>query len=397
MSWKDKLQQGSFRGVEFFTENHTLSGGRRTQTHEFVDRDTPFSEDLGRKARSYSISIHLIGDDVFEQRDKLVAALEQRGAGELIHPYHGKIQVNIGGYSQTEDTGEGRITAFSMSFSEAGSNVYPSIEEDRAQALLNFSAVALDASKEKFEKGFSVLGQAGFVIKSAIGKVEDAAAAFDDATKVFAEASDQITELAFSIRNLKEKVTDLIQKPGELADRLLDSFKLLAGVATNANDASKAFSTMYDFGEDVEVIPQTEARKKELENGDAFNDYMREVAIISATQEAIDRDFFSLDDSIKEQQNLKDLLQRQADKSDDINFFQSMGDLASSLVKTVPDVDSELPNIVNVTLKNTTSSLLLAYDLFEDAEKEQEIIDRNKIKDNAFIVGGTEIEVVNNG
>lgn len=397
MSWKDKLQKGSFRGVEFFVETHTASGGRRTQVHEFVDRDTPYSEDLGRKARIYELNFHLIGDDYFEQRDAMVAALEQRGAGDLIHPYLGLKRVNIQGYSFTEDTTEGRIVRFTVSYAEAGSNIYPSIEEDRAQTLLNFSENALASSASEFEKGFSVLGQAGFIVESAISLVNQAADAFDSATKVFAEASDQITDLAFSIRNLKADVLDLIQKPDQLAQRLADSMQLLSGVATNADDAAKAFSTMYDFGNDPEELDvETEARERENTNTQSFNNYIRDVAIISSTQEAIDRDFFSLDEAVNEQKNLRDLITRQADRpSDDINFFQNMQDLAASLVKTVPDVDNELPNVVKFKLPDTTNTVVLAYDLFEDIDREQEIIDRNDIRHPGFVVGATELEVLN--
>jgi prophage DNA circulation protein len=397
MSWKEKLQKGSFRGIPFFTENYTTNGGRRTQTHEFVDRDTPYSEDLGRRARTFEISVHLIGDDIFQQRDALASALEQRGAGDLIHPYLGNLRVNVNGFSYTEDTGEGRIVRFTINFSEAGSNIYPSIEEDRQQTLLDFSENALGSAIDEFESGFSVAGQPGFVVDSAQALVANATKAFNDATKVFAETSDEITDLAFSIRNLQADTLDLIQAPRLLGQRLLDSIQLLSSVATNADDASGAYSTMFDFGTEPQQGEfETEARQREIDNTNAFNNYIRELAIISATQEAIDRNFFSVEEAIEEQEKLRDLLTRQSDREGTgINFFQNLQDLASSLVKAVPDVDNELPNLVKLVLQDTTNTLVLAYDLFEDQDREQEIIDRNKIRNPAFVIGGTELEVLN--
>ncbi len=396
MSWKDGLQRGSFRGVEFFIDTHSLAGGRRTVQHEFVDRDTPFAEDLGRKARNFTLEIHLIGDDYFQRRDQLIAALEQRGSGELIHPYLGQREVNVSGYSVSEDTLEGRIVRFSITFIEAGSNIFPSIEEDRAATLLDFAEASLDSAKEKFAGSFSVFQQPGFVVESAQALVEQAADAFESATSVIAQTTEDATELAFQIRNLKADALDLIQAPGQLADRLADSMRLLSSVATNADDASNSFSTMFEFGEDETENPfSTPTRDQENTNRLNFNNYIRDVAIISATEEAIDRNFATIQDALNTQQELKELLNRQSDTAEDINFFQNMNDLAASLVKTVPDVDNDLPNVVTVTLQDTTNSVVLAYDLFEDIDQEQEIIDRNNIRNPSFIVGGTELEVIN--
>jgi prophage DNA circulation protein len=397
MSWKDNLLPGSYRGVPFFIENHSSTGGRRTQVHEFVDRDTPFSEDLGRKARSFSLSIHLIGDDYFQQRDRMISALEQRGAGELIHPYLGQIDVNVDGYSFTEDTQEGRIVRFTISFTEAGSNIYPSIEEDRAQTLLDFAEQSLVSAQENFENGFSVLGQPGFVVDSATALVEQAADAFDAATSAIPEATQTITDLTFKIRNLKADALELVQQPSLLAENLLSAIQDLSAVATNADDASASFSTLFNFGDDQEELApfETESRERERLNKQNFNNYIKNMAVILATEETIDRNFFSTEAAITEQQNLKELINRQADTAEDINFFQNMNDLAAALVAAVPSVDDELSNVITFVPQNTTNSIILAYDLFEDIEREQEIIDRNSIRHPGFIVGGTELEVLN--
>ena len=46
----------SFRGVPFFVESSDISAGRRTVTHQYPQRDEPFTEDLGRAAREYELS-----------------------------------------------------------------------------------------------------------------------------------------------------------------------------------------------------------------------------------------------------------------------------------------------------------------------------------------------------
>ena len=121
------------------------------------------------------------------------------------------------------------------------------------------------------------------------------------------------------------------------------------------------------------------------------------MAIIRATEEQVDRDFASIDEATAEQENLKSLIDEKTENTDNINFFQSMQDLGSSLVKNVPDIDNDLPNVVDFDVDNTTNTVVLAYELFKNPEKENDIIKRNNIKHPGFVVGGQTLEVLNNG
>ncbi|QEL49867.1 DNA circularization N-terminal domain-containing protein [Enterobacter sp. LU1] len=88
-SWLFKLQPASFRGVPFKVSGDEGTFGRRATTHEYPLRDVPFTQDMGRKARRYSVSAYLVGNDYMSQRDRLLTALEQGGSATLIHPYYG--------------------------------------------------------------------------------------------------------------------------------------------------------------------------------------------------------------------------------------------------------------------------------------------------------------------
>ncbi|EPR0211413.1 DNA circularization N-terminal domain-containing protein, partial [Escherichia coli] len=47
MAWKDRLVEASFRGVPFKVEDEGAPVGRRVETHEYPNRDKPYTEDLG--------------------------------------------------------------------------------------------------------------------------------------------------------------------------------------------------------------------------------------------------------------------------------------------------------------------------------------------------------------
>lgn len=130
----------SFRGVQFFVESSDISAGRRTVTHQYPQRDEPFTEDLGRAAREYEISAFVLGEDCVDQAYAVRDAIEQPGPGTLVHPEFGEVQViaRPGGsmsFSQTR-----RIVRFTLTFVEAGLNVFP----EMGQATQSQSRAAAD-------------------------------------------------------------------------------------------------------------------------------------------------------------------------------------------------------------------------------------------------------------
>ncbi|ABP60333.1 DNA circulation family protein [Enterobacter sp. 638] len=67
MTWKERLQDASFRGVPFKVKSEGASIGRRVETHEYPNRDKPYTEDLGKVTFRPDITAYIIGDDCFEQ------------------------------------------------------------------------------------------------------------------------------------------------------------------------------------------------------------------------------------------------------------------------------------------------------------------------------------------
>ena len=86
MTWKDRLQDASFRGVPFKVEEESTGTGRRVETHEYPNRDKPYTEDLGKITFRPSITAYVVGDDCFDQRDRLIDALNKPGPGTLVQP-----------------------------------------------------------------------------------------------------------------------------------------------------------------------------------------------------------------------------------------------------------------------------------------------------------------------
>lgn len=65
--WRKQLQPASWRGVSFEVLTESSPFGRRVQVHEFVQRDKPYAEDLGRVTRTFSVTGFVGGDDCLDK------------------------------------------------------------------------------------------------------------------------------------------------------------------------------------------------------------------------------------------------------------------------------------------------------------------------------------------
>ncbi|WP_122437109.1 DNA circularization protein [Pseudomonas viridiflava] len=145
-TWRDSLLPASFRGVGFFISSTAVPIGRKGQLHEFPQRDEPYFESLGKQSQVHTVTAFIVGPDCFEQRDKLLQALEASGAGELVHPWLGRMQVQVGECDMTHSLGEGGIVRLNLKF-------YP-------DQPLKFPTSTLNTGRQLMQASDGLLGSA---------------------------------------------------------------------------------------------------------------------------------------------------------------------------------------------------------------------------------------------
>lgn len=187
----------SFRGVSFYVDISDVTAGRRTVTHEYPQRDEPFTEDLGRAAREFHISGYVIGDDCIEQAKKLRDALEKPGAATLVHPELGELQVvALPGASMSFSQSK-RMVRFSLSFVEAGLNAFPT-QESATQSISRGAADGLISSAiDAFAETINLDSVEDFVQDALNGDLLDSLGIISNAeiSKVLG-FSDRVSDLA---------------------------------------------------------------------------------------------------------------------------------------------------------------------------------------------------------
>lgn len=395
MSWLDNLRPASFRGVPFYVETTKKTLGRRVVVHEFPNRETPFTQDMGRVAYAWSLEGHVLGTDYDVAKAKLAEAFNKYGPGELVHPYDGLQMVQVGAVEFSESTREGAILYFSATIYEAGSLEFPKSINDKASILGEAADNALANAKAEFDSKFSIAGLPGFAVDSARAKIAAAQKAYDSATKGISDISNAAAQLAFSTRSLVAETNDLLKSPSKLSQRLLDSFTLLKDTISNARIQTDALMSFFDFGsDDVGGSQSTPVRTQEAVNKDTFNNLMRTAAAVNAAVTAQQSQFETFQDADEVRDQITEVIEEQIRTSGDSDLYQSLIDVQAALISAVPDEDADLPNLKQVTTEDVTTSLHLAYELFEDKRKEDDIIKRNEIKHPGFIPQGQVLEVL---
>ncbi len=398
MSYKDQLRQASFRGFEFFVDTSQVAGGRRAVQHQYPNRETPYTEDMGRAARSYQIEGHIIGQDYFDAKERLFEVFEKKGPGELIHPFYGSLMVQVSSLNVSESIRQGAIATFSVTFLELGDARFPKGSNDKGSVLADNVLGALGDAKADFDDNFSILGLPEFAIQSARDLIKQAQELFDTVTKPLSDVAEGVAELSFATRNLVAETNDLLQSPQELSQRLLDSFDLMENAISSNKNKRNAYSAFYDFTGDTPVPETTPTRQQESNNKNVFQNFMRRAAAIKSTQPAIVAEFVSIDEAHEARQEITAVLEDQIREipveETNTELLQSMEDVNASLVDALPDPDAELPSIRTITPETDEVSILLAYDLNESLENEQDIIDRNNIRHPGFIPAQEDLEVI---
>jgi prophage DNA circulation protein len=135
--WRMMLLPASYNGAPFHVDANSRTSGRRVVLHEFPKRDTPYAEDMGRKARTFPVTGYVIGPDYQIQRERLINALETEGPGLLILPtrlQRDTVLVQPREYTVRETRQAGGMAEFDMQFVEAGEAGFSSNSGSQQQA-----------------------------------------------------------------------------------------------------------------------------------------------------------------------------------------------------------------------------------------------------------------------
>lgn len=168
--WADSLQQASFVGLPFAVRESRIRKGRRTVTHEYPYRDDVWVEDIGRGVRRISLSGFLIGDDVYQQSKTMQDAVEAvKGLAVLVHPSLGSLVVTLVSFSCNETAERGRVVSVEFEFIESGRLLYPTTANStQSNSILGAASADLAAASDFLGDVSSALSYGASVVSQAV-------------------------------------------------------------------------------------------------------------------------------------------------------------------------------------------------------------------------------------
>lgn len=383
MGWKENLQPASFRGVPFHVEGDDLSAGRRVQTHEYPGRDKPYTEDLGRATRKGSIEAFLVGNDYMAARDKLLAALEASGPGELVHPWYGRMTVSVDdGCRVRHGVREGRFCAVTISFVEAGELAFPSASVSTGAKSLLSADTLKTASIGDFAAAFSLDGLPEFGVTDAISSANAMLSKMDTALL-------SLGGVLKSPARLIGDVQSLLYAPQTFAQRLFGLFQAGASFLrlTDRRDIQRTRATIAaatQFPATTRGTGATPTRTRTDDNRDALAALMRRAVLVQASGMSASVPVRVYDDGAALRGDLTAALEAESYTAND-TVYPALQDMR---VKAHADLTARLRDsarLRDITPREVVPALVLAYDLYEDPAREDEIVVRNKLRHPGFV------------
>jgi prophage DNA circulation protein len=401
MSWKDNLLPASFRDVPFCVVVSDFSGGPHQVTHELVGQDTPFIESTGKIPKSFAIDAFILGDDYLETKKRLIDALDQDGPGLLSHPYYGRVTVKSHPYRIVETVDNGRMAILNLQFTLYQELPKPSKIADNTARLTSASSSAFTAISAAFAAVFNTANIAGHVVDAAVNKVYSAINAIRDAKQQAAKFADY----KYLMDDIAFQAASLVAEPVLLVENLISAITYNFGAGTDGNPFNLVarisdfweLQGLFEYG-DADVLPDNSTVSGAIEraNQEAMRKAIQQATATAAVRVCIDLEYTSYEDAMALQVVVLDALEVMAAEVTDDALYVALEELRTSLVYDMEVKAAALPRVQRFTPLVTTNSLLLAHQLYGSIDREQDIVDRNRLRNPAVIGGGVALEVLSN-
>ncbi|MFK0090641.1 DNA circularization protein [Pseudomonas sp. NPDC090755] len=426
-TWRDSLLPASFRGIPFVIEQTSVPAGQRGQLHEFVQRDEPFYEQLGKQAQVHKLTAYVIGADCFERRDKLLEALEAPGPGELVHPWLGRMSVKVGPCEVSHDRREGGMARFELELYPDLPRKFPSARANTRQQTVKASSGLLDSALGRYSAAMSKVDAARINLIGLRNSVSGA----------FAAVQQHFAPLASMFNGLSGFVLDIVGAPdslrglfgsylGSFGGGLFSLFSSRGGSSGSSHRASSVSSygdssisnyrgPLSDASQHVESIRaiDTVPQVSGADTGAAAQataNLVQDAVLVQVSQlvadlpvapkvepvatapalaqqlvQPIERPEVPVADDVLQLRDELDAAIWQASLKADHAHYQALTEVRHAVGAHLTAVAASGVRLVDVTPAQSLPALVLAYQRFGDATRAGEVVQRNRIRHPGFV------------
>ena len=402
------LRPASFKGVVFYVQDTSGEFGRRNVLHEYPFRDLPYSEDLGRAARGFSINGFL---KTSAEADQFIAdALESEGAGTLIHPWYGSAFVQLDGKAKVQwpAAAGGRIS-LDLVFIEAGENTEPNAADD-TDALLEMAADSvlddinslfegswLDDIEGWIEAGMNAVNGVFETLESYLSPLDRAMALIDRITNAIQGFINNPLGLAKKIQSRIDALMNLGQFSGMSAVNGLMNGKVLSAFNPSKNNGSSwvkpkpSTSTPPSW-----TIPDSDLQPGELPPlPPALVDLVRRQLLVEVARQLPYQEFNSKQDVQEASNQLMQWLDNEIKNAPD-ELYLGLQNLQIATANAFAANQHRTRDIVTIATLGTLPALVIAYQQNGNIRAVDDLIARNNVRHPGFVPAG-KVEVLLDG
>ncbi|MEI8607807.1 DNA circularization N-terminal domain-containing protein [Enterovibrio sp. Hal110] len=397
--WQDR-RDAAFRGVPFLLNTVRGKTGRRTVPHEYPKSNLGWPEDNGGALNVETIKAVLVGPTAQTQCQQLLDALNVAGPGELVHPYWGIRQVQVGDVNYDFDNNERDICRLSFQIFAVSDRLFPADQLDTQQAVTEQARAANDAQCERFAQVTEALTpeQATSMADHLDGLLDS----LDNTVNNLPGLPEQTGEWVNRLGRVKSSVTRGLTYPGQQARDITDLLFRVKDLVTELPLSLSIYDQLAQRwqGEREALNPTRSATTPEQAQQLTALDLML-TAVVTGKANAIANG--ELTDSQQAEQaatSMTTSLATQAARAvEDGNRdgWRTLRALRLSVVEDIKTRARQLPRMRTVSIERPIPSALLAYHITGDAQQRDDIVKRNRLSRPAFVTGNVDVLENSNG
>ena len=372
----------SYNGVPFFVKVAKSSGGREIVTSVLPFSDKHVNEDSGKKVRSFSCTIYLVGVNCDVDRAKLEEEFDKEGYFELVHPYYGKFNARCPAYefeynSDIQEYVTGEVTFVQESEPKQSAR---SVEDLRGVSIEK-SASVLTSAKSNFVENFSIASKAKSIVDTVVGYTNQALDMIENARSSLRNVAEFVNEIS----KIRENIEIILNAPADFASRLQDLLTMVKETFSTEDAANNYVN------ESLTIMSDTisaRASSSDLVAGE-MTGYIDQLIVASAAsmvaRSVVDCSFKSADEAGELQTRVSESFRVAAESATSIEDYANIMDLQATSLKYLRDEMSKLAVVVELPIAGSRDILSVCFDCYGDLDRIDDIMERNQIGDPLIV------------
>ena len=377
--------------IRFYARNAEMPElGRKTVVHEYPNSDNRYVEDLGKNSGKYVLDIEIqetTASAYKSSRNALMKALETQGIGVLTHPTLGKKKVvpELASMSENFITENG-VVGFRITFLESTLNIFPTSTEGNQGFLANLYDKVFDTNEGVFSDLVSYYDQGIEVFNQARDGLQEITQTINDVVSTTNGVADEVAAFSADIKDLSSSIITLMQTSTNLARRFTTIYNSIATITDDFNIMTNIVLQIFGSGNRTKINGNSALITQLNTNNIALANYTDVACLTIAYLATTNIDFTSQSDIDTMLTRLNEAFEALDPDSVNEDVYYDLQEMRTQNRLLLQNLRTTLPYYVSLRT-NLIPSAVLAYNLYGDSSRSDELNALNAVEDPCFVSG----------